>query len=114
MADQWNWRAASRCRTADAEDLFVTGSAQREAREFCRTCPVRTECLAHALDERIEFGVWGGMTERERRSLLHARPEVESWNELLTGARVAHYSADAGSPEHTVATRTAQRLRESA
>ena len=56
MADLWNWREASRCRTADAEELFVTGAAQREARTFCRACPVRTECLAHALDEGIEFG----------------------------------------------------------
>lgn len=60
MAGRWNWRAAARCRTTDAEGLFVTGAQQREAREFCRACPVRTECLAHALDQRIEFGVWGG------------------------------------------------------
>src|SRR3954464_346087 len=67
MAGRRNWRAAARCGTTDAEGLFVTGARQREARSFCRVCPVRTECLAHALDQRIEFGVWGGMTERERR-----------------------------------------------
>ena len=65
--------AAARCRTADAEDLFVKGARQREAKQLCRACPVRTECLAHALDNRIEFGVWGGMTERERRALLRRR-----------------------------------------
>ena len=85
-----NWRVAARCRTADAEGLFVAGARQREARGFCRTCPVRTECLAHALDHRIEFGVWGGMTERQRRALLRARPEVASWAELLTAAQRAH------------------------
>jgi len=73
MDSRRNWRSASRCRTSDAEDLFVTGRKQREARSFCRVCPVRTECLAHALDQRIEFGVWGGMTERERRALLRRR-----------------------------------------
>jgi WhiB family transcriptional regulator, redox-sensing transcriptional regulator len=93
MAGWWNWRVAARCRTADAEGLFVTGARQREARAICRTCPVRTECLAHALDHRIEFGVWGGMTERERRALLRARPRVRSWAELLLGARTAHYAA---------------------
>lgn len=97
----WNWRAAARCRTADAEELFVTGARQREAREFCRSCAVRTECLAHALDQRIEFGVWGGMTERERRALLRSRPDVRSWSELLADARDAYYSSAAQeSAEH--------------
>ena len=50
-------------------------------------CPVRTECLADALDNRIEFGVWGGMTERERRALLRRRPHVTSWRRLLETAR---------------------------
>ena len=54
---------------------------------------MRTECLAHALDQRIEFGVWGGMTERERRALLRARPDVTSWAELLHAARTAHYES---------------------
>ena len=90
MAGRRNWRAAARCRTTDAEGLFVTGARQREAREFCRTCPVRTECLAHALDQRIEFGVWGGTTERERRALLRSRPHVTSWAALLLVAREAH------------------------
>lgn len=68
----------------------MTGARQREARRFCRTCPVRTECLAYALDERIEFGVWGGATERERRALLRSRPDVTSWAQLLFTARDAH------------------------
>ncbi len=46
-----------------------------------------TECLADALDNGIEFGVWGGMTERERRALLRRRPDVKSWRELLEQAR---------------------------
>jgi WhiB family transcriptional regulator, redox-sensing transcriptional regulator len=97
VTGRWNWRVAARCRTIDADGLFVTGARQREARQFCRTCPVRTECLAHALDQRIEFGVWGGMTERERRALLRARPEVGSWAELLADARTAHYSSAAAA-----------------
>jgi len=98
MTGRWNWRGAARCRTIDAEVLFVTGAMQREARAFCRACPVRTECLAHALDHHIEFGVWGGMTERERRALLRARPRVRSWAELLFDARTAHYASVAVVP----------------
>jgi WhiB family redox-sensing transcriptional regulator len=59
-------------------------------------CPVRTECLADALDNRIEFGIWGGMTERERRALLRRRPQVISWRELLESARRAYDLAQAG------------------
>ncbi len=48
---------------------------------------MRTECLADALDNRIEFGVWGGMTERERRALLRKRSDVVSWRRVLEAAR---------------------------
>lgn len=92
MSGTRNWRAAGRCRTEHADDLFVTGARQREARRFCLPCPVRAECLAHALDQRVEWGVWGGATERERRALLRACPAVESWREVLIRARAARSS----------------------
>lgn len=81
----WTTRAA--CRGTDPDALFVQGAAQNRAKAVCVGCPVRTECLADALDNRIEFGVWGGMTERERRALLRRRPEVSSWSGLLETAR---------------------------
>ena len=77
----WTTRAA--CKGTDPDELFVQGAAQNRAKLICRGCPVRTECLADALDNGIEFGVWGGMTERERRALLRRRPDVTSWRELL-------------------------------
>lgn len=80
-------QAKATCRNADPDALFVQGAAQNRAKLICRGCPIRTECLADALDSRTEFGVWGGMTERERRALLRRRPEVSSWHELLTNAR---------------------------
>ncbi|MDT0304016.1 WhiB family transcriptional regulator [Streptomonospora wellingtoniae] len=81
------WAAHGLCRETDPDALFVQGAAQNRAKLICRGCPVRTECLADALDNRIEFGVWGGMTERERRALLRRRPDVASWAKLLLDAR---------------------------
>jgi WhiB family transcriptional regulator, redox-sensing transcriptional regulator len=81
----WSRRAA--CKGANPDELFVQGAAQNRAKLVCQGCPVRTECLADALDNRVEFGVWGGMTERERRALLRRRPQVTSWRALLSAAR---------------------------
>src|ERR1700745_240571 len=81
----WTTRAA--CKGTDPDELFVQGAAQNRAKLICRGCPARTECLADALDNGIEFGVWGGMTERERRALLRRRPDVTSWRDLLERAR---------------------------
>ncbi|MCW2606717.1 MAG: wblA [Frankiales bacterium] len=82
-----DWTALSACQDADPDELFVTGAAQNRAKAVCMGCPVRTECLSDALDNRVEFGVWGGMTERERRALLRRRPDVTSWKHLLETAR---------------------------
>ncbi|HSV67094.1 MAG TPA: WhiB family transcriptional regulator [Mycobacteriales bacterium] len=82
-----DWVAKAACRSSDPDALFVQGAAQNRAKLVCMGCPVRTECLADALDHRVEFGVWGGMTERERRALLRRRPDVLSWHSLLDNAR---------------------------
>jgi WhiB family redox-sensing transcriptional regulator len=85
-----DWASAAICRGADPDALFVQGAEQQQAKQVCVRCPVRTECLADALDSRVEFGVWGGMTERERRALLRRRPNVTSWRRLLEAARSEH------------------------
>ena len=54
--------------------------------------PVILECGADALDNRVEFGVWGGMTERQRRALLKQHPEVVSWADFFAAQR-KHRSA---------------------
>ncbi|MET8766807.1 WhiB family transcriptional regulator [Streptomyces sp. NPDC004658] len=97
------WEIQAKCRTADPEELFVEGAAQNRAKALCSGCPVRTECLAHALDHRIEHGIWGGMTERERRALLRRRPTVTSWRLLLEAARAEHVRP--GRPLPTEATK---------
>ena len=88
--EDWASRAACKGDTPDA--LFVRGAEQNKAKAVCAGCPVRTECLAEALDNQIEWGVWGGMTERERRALLRRRPNA-SWRNILESARVEQSQA---------------------
>jgi WhiB family redox-sensing transcriptional regulator len=81
-----DWPSLAACRNGDPDALFVQGAEQNVAKRICRGCPVRYECLADALDNRIEFGVWGGMTERERRALLRRHPKVTSWHQMFEAA----------------------------
>jgi WhiB family redox-sensing transcriptional regulator len=81
------WTAEALCNSGDPDVLFQRGAAQNLAKVVCRACPVRMECLADALDNRVEYGVWGGMTERERRALLRRNPQVGSWRRLFEEAR---------------------------
>ena len=82
-----DWVSQARCLSSDPDELFVRGKAQRSAAAICRHCPVIAECLAEALDNQVEFGVWGGMTERERRALLKQHPEVASRRDLFVTRR---------------------------
>ena len=77
-----NWATQAACKE-DPDQMFVSGAEQHMAKRICRLCTVRYECLAAALDSRTEFGVWGGMTERQRRALLKDNPDVPSWRELF-------------------------------
>lgn len=83
MGNHRHWSESAACKGARPDELFVRGSAQNRVKQVCSTCPVRTECLAEALDNSIEWGIWGGMTERERRLLLRQRPDVTSWSAVL-------------------------------
>jgi WhiB family transcriptional regulator, redox-sensing transcriptional regulator len=98
-----DWTSRAACKDTDPDELFVQGAAQNRAKLVCRGCAVRTECLADALDNRIEFGVWGGMTERERRALLRRRPDVTSWRDLLENARNAYERDNADADAQLVA-----------
>ena len=82
-----DWAPLGSCSKSDPDALFVQGAAQQTAKVVCQRCPVIAECLADALDNRTEFGVWGGMTERERRALLKRRPNITSWAALFAQAR---------------------------
>ena len=79
------WITQAHCRNVDPDELFVKGAAQRKAVAICRHCPVVLQCRADALDNKVEFGVWGGMTERQRRALLRKHPEITSWADFFAG-----------------------------
>ena len=83
-----DWTLSARCREQQPDYLFVRGAEQNKAKQLCQGCPVRNECLAEALDNQIEWGVWGGLTERERRALLRRRP-AGTWRSVLEAEKVA-------------------------
>jgi len=83
-----DWAQHAVCSKVEPDALFVRGAAQQAAKQVCVGCPVIAECLADSLDNHTEFGVWGGMTERQRRALLNRRPEVMSWRELFEADRM--------------------------
>lgn len=63
------------CRETWSEAFFPEkGGSTREAKRICQGCEVRDECLEYAVAHTIRFGVWGGLSERERRSLYPKAP----------------------------------------
>jgi len=92
-----DWASRAACRQQKPDALFVRGAEQNQAKLVCKGCPVRTECLAEALDNQIEWGVWGGMTERERRALLRRHPSA-SWRKVLETARDKQLTDPAAAP----------------
>ena len=82
------WALHGSCIAVEPDAVFVRGAAQQAAKQVCMSCPVIAECLADALDNHTEFGVWGGMTERERRALLKRQPGVTSWRALFEADRM--------------------------
>lgn len=80
------WMADGVCAQADPDEWFPEkGAPVKTAKRICRTsCDVQARCLAYALATRERFGVWGGMSERERRSVLRGTlPPVVSVHGLL-------------------------------
>src|ERR1017187_2768785 len=68
------WQARANCMGVDPELFFPErGSSTREAKEVCRGCVVREDCLECAIAKGEKFGIWGGMSERERRRVRRAR-----------------------------------------
>ncbi|MEU9420900.1 WhiB family transcriptional regulator [Streptomyces sp. NPDC051000] len=78
----WIWQMEAACRGLGSEGFFHPDGergpdrAMREeaAKAVCAACPVRAHCLEHALRVAEPYGVWGGLTEKERRQAVDSRP----------------------------------------
>ena len=72
--DDRSWQDYANCLGVDPDLFFPErGASTREAKEVCRGCVVREDCLEYALVNGEKFGIWGGMSERERRRLRRQR-----------------------------------------
>ncbi len=70
MNEEQEWQDRALCAQTDPEAFFPEkGGSTREAKRICQVCDVRSECLEYALAHDERFGIWGGLSERERRKL---------------------------------------------
>ena len=89
------WRELAACRGADLDLFFPErGESADSARRICAACPVRQPCLDYAITNHIVHGIWGGLTERERRALRSrwVRTARRERDEAVAAASAAGYS----------------------
>jgi len=86
--DETSWQMEANCLGVDPDLFFPErGASTKEAKAVCRGCVVREECLEYALANGEKFGIWGGLSERERRRIRRQR--------ALASAAAAERSASA-------------------
>jgi WhiB family redox-sensing transcriptional regulator len=74
IGDTPDWQERALCSQTDPEAFFPEkGGSTREAKRICSRCEVKVECLEYALGHDERFGIWGGLSERERRGLKRER-----------------------------------------
>jgi WhiB family redox-sensing transcriptional regulator len=84
LLEDQDWRAAALCSGGNAELWFAVGALEhKQAKMICRQCPVRSECLTYAMEAPVDHGIWGGLTERERRR-TRRRASAEGWRSALS------------------------------
>lgn len=97
-----DWREEASCRTVDPELFFPSGvgglhaQQERNAKKVCKNCPVRQQCLRWAVETGQHTGVWGGLSEQERKGMSRAREASmthcmnrQAWIEEQIAAEVA-------------------------
>jgi WhiB family redox-sensing transcriptional regulator len=68
------WQDSALCAETNPDAFVIEkGCSTRDAKKVCAACPVAAQCLEYALANNERFGVWGGLSERERRALLKER-----------------------------------------
>lgn len=83
-----NWRDGALCAQTDPESFFPEkGGSSRDAKATCLACPVRSFCLEWALEHKERFGIWGGLSERQRCVIEKARKQDA--REVAAGLGVA-------------------------
>lgn len=86
VASLWEWQHQGLCRDTDPEVFFhpdrergpARDARDRRAKEICAGCPVREQCLEHALRVPEPYGVWGGLTAEERQELTGGRTRART------------------------------------
>ena len=69
-----SWTEEANCKGADADIFFPErGASTRKAKSICRACSVQEDCLEFAIENSEKFGIWGGLSERERRRIKRQR-----------------------------------------
>lgn len=79
-----SWEEDAACGGFDPELFFGnTAADERRAKAICGTCSVAMECLSVALASGMDFGIWGGLNERERRQVRRRNPGTADWRTLI-------------------------------
>lgn len=72
--EETTWRHEAACKDLDPDDFFPpAGVDTTPIKDLCRSCPVRLPCLDFALNTNQQHGIWGGLSERERRRIKQLR-----------------------------------------
>ena len=71
LTDRESWQDDANCKGVDIDIFFsLDETDQKQALELCKACPVQPECLRDAIEQREMYGIWGGMRESDRRSII--------------------------------------------
>lgn len=98
-AEDLGWHLQAICREVGGDTWFPdAGGSTREAKRICADCPVRLQCLNYALKRNEPFGIWGGLSERERRKVRRGEKVVPTLRPCGTVAAFQRHVRDGEAP----------------